>query len=101
MHFENLMNLFVHFENQVRQMLAEEGSTAIDFPPLVLHLVVQVDFLDLLCNHIFDHFDNFIKRAYMKIYSKHCQRHNGPRKLSPKLELSQKAKTNANYNLAL
>ena len=32
---------------------------------------------------------------------KHCQRHNGPRILSPKLELSQKAETNANSNLAL
>ena len=25
--------------------IAKEGPTAIDFPPLVLHLVVQVDFL--------------------------------------------------------
>ena len=32
---------------------------------------------------------------------KHCQRHNGPRILSPKDELSQKAETNANSNLAL
>ena len=32
---------------------------------------------------------------------KHCQRHNGPRILSPKLELSLKAETNANSNLAL
>ena len=32
---------------------------------------------------------------------KHCQRHNGPRILSPKVELSQKAETNANSNLAL
>ena len=32
---------------------------------------------------------------------KHCQRHNGPRILSPKLELSLKAKTNTNFNLAL
>ena len=32
---------------------------------------------------------------------KHCQRHNGPRILSPKLELTQKAETNVNYNLAL
>ena len=34
-------------------------------------------------------------------FSRHCQRHNGPRILSPKLGLSQKAETNANYNLAL
>ena len=45
MHFDNLVSLFVHFETQVRQMLAEEGPTAVDFPPLVLHLVVQVQFL--------------------------------------------------------
>ena len=32
---------------------------------------------------------------------KHCQRHNGTRILSPKLELSLKAETNANSNLAL
>ena len=31
--------------------------------------------------------------------SKHCQRHNGPRILRPKLELSQKAETNANSNV--
>ena len=36
----------------------------------------------------------------MKINKKkHCQRHNGPRILSPKLELSQKAETNANSNV--
>ena len=33
--------------------------------------------------------------------TKHCQRHNGPRILSPKLELSLKAETSANSNLAL
>ena len=32
---------------------------------------------------------------------KHCQRHNGPRILSPKLELSLKDETNADSNLAL
>ena len=34
-------------------------------------------------------------------YLKHCQRHNGPRILSPKHELSLKAETTANSNLAL
>ena len=34
-------------------------------------------------------------------FKKHCQRHNGPRILSPKLELSLKAQTNANSTLAL
>ena len=34
------------------------------------------------------------------IFKKHCQRHNGPRILSPKLELSLKNETNANSNLA-
>ena len=33
--------------------------------------------------------------------NKHCQRHNGPRILSPKLELSLKAETNTNSNLVL
>ena len=32
---------------------------------------------------------------------KHCQRHNGPRIMSAKLELYLKAETNANSNLAL
>ena len=44
----------------------------------------------------FDHFS-----AQTQLCSKHCQRHNGPRILSPKLELSLKAETNANSNLAL
>ena len=35
------------------------------------------------------------------IFKKHYQRHNGSRILSPKLELSLKAETNANSNLAL
>ena len=35
------------------------------------------------------------------LQKKHCQRHNGPRMLSPKLELYLKAETNANSNLAL
>ena len=34
-------------------------------------------------------------------FSKHCQRHSGPRILSPKLGLSLKAETNANSNSAL
>ena len=35
------------------------------------------------------------------LYWKHCQRHNEPRILSPKLELSLKDETDANSNLAL
>ena len=44
------------------------------------------------------HCDYYAKRHRGK---KHCQRHNGPRILSPKLEVSLKAETNANSNLAL
>ena len=38
---------------------------------------------------------------WMADIKKHCQRHNGPRILSPKLELSLKAETKANSNSAL
>ena len=38
---------------------------------------------------------------WMADIQKHCQRHNGPRILSPKLELSLKAETKANSNSAL
>ena len=41
------------------------------------------------------------KRVHFPLKKKHCQRHNGPRILSPKLELSLKGETNANSNLAL
>ena len=44
---------------------------------------------------------NFDIPFHLKSNSKHCQRHNGPRILSSKLELSLKAETNANSNLAL
>ena len=38
---------------------------------------------------------DFIKfRQKFNLHKKHCQRHNGPRILSPKLELSLKAETN-------
>ena len=39
--------------------------------------------------------------CWSQVKYKHCQRHNGPRILSPTLELSLKAETNANSNLAL
>ena len=39
--------------------------------------------------------------AFEANINKHCQRHNGPRILSPKLELSLKAETKGNSNSAL
>ena len=51
-------------------------------------------------NDVSDNFDhNF--GTFDDFGVKHCQRHNGPRILSPKLELSLKAETNANSNLVL
>ena len=57
--------------------------------------------------------DSFIETIIQKLHfksktenansinNKHFPRHNGPRILSPKLELSLKADTNANSNLVL
>ena len=42
-----------------------------------------------------------VYNVIVHVHGKHCQRHNGPRILSPKLELSLKAETNANSNLVL